>query len=625
MMKTIYILLACVLVQTLGAQNSLSKADKLFASKAFYEAAALYEEETEKSQQVLQNLADSYYYYNEGKKAYDTYTQLFDAHDDIDSEYYFRYAETAKLVGDLDKASELLTEYTGAPVNLRDHYNEVRKSVPHRFDTQMVNRMAPESDFGATYFDRQIVFASTRNIERPIYGWNGEPFLDLYYGKVSGTTLTDVGLFPGEVNTDAHESSPAFHPNGTTMYFTRNSDKKVRIGREKVGVLQIMKADLVAGQWTNIEPVSFAGDKFNTAHPTVNRDGTRLYFSSDMEGGFGSYDIYEVAINADGSFGEVRNLGEAVNSKEREQFPFISDRNHLYFTRTGPMTFGGMDIYASEWQGDAFAKAYNMGPSINTPYDDFAFIVKEGSASGYFSSNRSGQDKLQIFTRRPNTEEEYIVEGVVQDKNSEELLPGSLVTLFDNRGNVLQDTIVKEDARYIFKTEPNRKYVVRGTRKLYIPYDVAFETDQEGNISHNIYLTLESYADAEKNIEKDELTQLTQVKLEKIYFDFDKSAITEKAANTLDDLVALMKKYPEMEIEVASHTDARGPADYNLALSKRRAQSTMDYLISQGIEASRLKSIGYGEMQPLNNCTEPGMCTEEEYDLNRRSEFTILK
>ena len=202
-------------------------------------------------------------------------------------------------------------------------------------------------------------------------------------------------------------------------------------------------------------------------------------------------------------------------------------------------------------------------------------------------------------------------------------MPGSLVTLFDEVGIVLQDSIVGEKADYLFKIEPNKKYKIRGTRKAYIPQDVEFSTDSQGKVSHNIYLSLESFADAEERVKENEKGDV-QVELDKIFFDFDKSNIRKDAATTLNVLVDLMKKYPSMEVEVSAHTDARGKDQYNLELSKRRAASTLEYLVSQGIDRNRLRSIGYGEMQPLNNCTKPGICSKEEYDINRRCEFTIL-
>ena len=188
---------------------------------------------------------------------------------------------------------------------------------------------------------------------------------------------------------------------------------------------------------------------------------------------------------------------------------------------------------------------------------------------------------------------------------------------------MIQDSIVGETAHYLFKIEPNKKYKVRGTRKAYIPQDIEFSTDSEGKVQHNIYLSLEAFKDAEENVKENDKGEI-QVELDKIYFDFDKSNIRKDAAVTLNVLVDLMKKYPSMEIEVSAHTDARGKDQYNLDLSKQRAASTLEYLVSQGIDRNRLKSIGYGEMQPLNNCDNDSKCNEKDYDINRRCEFTIL-
>ena len=211
---------------------------------------------------------------------------------------------------------------------------------------------------------------------------------------------------------------------------------------------------------------------------------------------------------------------------------------------------------------------------------------------------------------------------MVQDKNSLELLPGSLVTLFDDNQNSIGDAIVKDDAAYTFEIENNRNYKIRGTRKLYLPYEVKFSTDNEGNIDKNILLLMESYADAEKKIVVED--GKTQISINPIYFDFNKWNIREDAALELNNVVDIMKKYSEMVIEIGAHTDCRGSDEYNLQLSHKRAKSVREYLVSQGIPDANVKSIGYGEMQPLNRCVKEGICEEEEYDINRRCEFVIL-
>src|SRR5690606_31905223 len=479
--------------------------------------------------------------------------------------------------------------------------------------------------FGLSFYgDDKVVFASTRNTESPNYAWNDTPYLDLYAATMSGNgTLENIEPFSEAINTDSHESNAVFTKDGKTMYFNRTNATRKKDDEDKIAHIKIYKAELVDGNWTNITALPFTSNTYSTEHPALSNDEKTLYFASDMPGTYGSFDIYKVAINDDGTYGAPENLGTTINTKHREQFPFISDYDVLYFSSIGHEGFGGLDVFRSNMVNGVFDTPVNLGSSINSSLDDFAYVIREKDNKGFVSSNRSGFDKMMAFTREENILTKYQVKGIVQDKNSKELLTGALVTLFDEAGNVLQDTLVGDKAYYLFKIEPNKKYKVRGTRKAYVPQDVEFSTNSDGQVQHNIYLSLESFADTEERIKKDEAGEL-KIELDKIYFDFDKSKIRNDAATTLNVLVDLMNKYPSMEVEVSAHTDARGNDQYNLDLSKRRAASTLEYLVSKGIDRNRLKSIGYGEMQPLNNCTEPNMCTDEEYDVNRRCEFKIL-
>ena len=435
--------------------------------------------------------------------------------------------------------------------------------------------------------------------------------------------LENITSFPDEINTDSHESNATFSRDGKTMYFNRTNNSRSKTEEERIAHIQIFRADLVGENWTNVKKLPFNSNKYSCEHPSISKDGKTLYFASDMPGTIGGFDIYKVAINDDGTYGIPENLGLKVNTKHREQFPYISDLDVLYFASDGHLGYGGLDVFRSNSVNGSFDNLVNLGSSINSNLDDFAYSIREKDNKGFVSSNRSGFDRLYGFGREENILTKYLVEGLVQDKNSKELLGGSLVTLFDNAGNVLQDYIVGVKADYLFKIEPNKKYKIRGTRKAYIPQDVEFSTDSQGKIHHKIYLSLESFADAEERVKQNEKGDV-QVELDKIYFDFDMSKIRDDAAVILNVLVDLMNKYPSMEIEVSAHTDARGNDQYNLDLSKRRAASTLEYLVSKGIDRNRLKSIGYGEMQPLNECIKEGICKEEEYDINRRCEFTIL-
>jgi outer membrane protein OmpA-like peptidoglycan-associated protein len=627
MKKNIYILVGLLLVSGMAsAQKSNTKrADKLFKIKAYTNAAEIYETK-ERNQGVLQNLADSYYYNTSLQKAIKTYRELFVEYgDSIDIEYHFRYAQALKGVKDYKEADKHLSLYYNKSVNTQAFIEQTDKTTPHSFKLDQIVNEGSSSDFGLSFYgDNKVAFASARNTENPSYSWNNLPYLDLYNATLTNAnTLENVKPFSDVINTDSHESNAILTKDGKTIYFNRTNATRKKTEEERIAHIKIYKAELVDSVWTNVTALPFTSDSYSTEHPALSKDEKALYFASDMPGTLGSFDIYRVSINDDGTFGEPENLGPTINTKHREQFPFLSDYNVLYFSSIGHEGFGGLDVFRSNMVNGGFDKPVNLGSSINSSLDDFAYVVREKDNQGYVSSNRTGYDRIFGFARKINPLTIYQVEGIVQDKNSKELLGGSLLTLFDESDTVIQDTIVGDNAYYIFKIEPNKKYKVRGTRKAYIPQDIEFSTDSKGKVQHNIYLSLESFADAEERVKENEKGDV-QVELEKIYFDFDKSNIREDAATTLNVLVDLMKKYPTMEVEVSAHTDARGPDQYNLELSKRRAASTLEYLVSQGIDRSRLKSIGYGEMQPLNDCIKEGICDDEQYDINRRCEFTIL-
>jgi outer membrane protein OmpA-like peptidoglycan-associated protein len=615
----------CCCYFTAGQNLSLNKTNRLFENQAYHEAIKNYEN-LKPTEEVLKKLGDSYFYTGDMAKAAFTYSKVEDNGDEIeDLDRNYRYAQSLMAIKDYDKADSYMLIYQGKAWNTTQFLKDLERSTPHTFDVKTMSNDGSNSDFGLAFMGNdKVVFASSRNMDRPIYAWNGLPYLDVYQATIdSDGSLKSIMPIKG-INTDLHESNAVFNKEGNVMYFNRNNDKRVKIDGMPVSNMQIYRAEYVDGAWTNITSLSFNNDLYSNQHPSLSKDGNTLYFSSDMPGGFGEFDIYQVAVNEDGTYGAPLNLGEEINTIHLDQFPYISDINTLYYSTNGKPGLGGLDIHRSDLVNGKFQTSMNLGQTINSPRDDFAYIVNENKDKAYFSSNRTGMDMLYESYREENMLDKYAVGGVVKDSITSKLLPESLVSLLDERGTVLDDAVVGEDARYFFKIEPNKKYTIRGTRKLYIPQNVDFSTDRNGKISHDIMLTLLSYDDAEEMIKQDRKGDV-QVELEQIFFDFDESIIKPEAASTLDNLVEIMTKYPEMTIEVSAHTDARGSSEYNLQLSKMRASSTLEYLVSKGIDRDRLRSIGYGEMQPLNNCTEEGSCTADEYSINRRSEFKILK
>lgn len=495
------------------------------------------------------------------------------------------------------------------------------------------------SDFGTTYIsDSVAIYASTKKLYRTIRkrNWrqNDQPFLELYRGVLSPEgEINDSENFSERINTRYHESNVAFTKDLKTVYFTsdnyneKNKLKRAREGKDENWVLiQLYKATVSDnGEWRDITPMPFNNDNYQTGHPSLNSTEDKLYFTSDMPGGYGITDIYMVAINEDGTYGEPMNLGPQVNTEKREMFPFISNEDVLYFSSDGQEnTLGALDIYATKKGSDNFYSApVNLGTPLNSAKDDFALVYRPGKKSGHFSSNREGgkgDDDIYYFEEiKPIFEEEpcvQVAQGVVKDKKSGNLMPNTQVTLFKD-GEKAENITVGEDAAFSFVLDCESTYRVVASKEDYTEDSKEFETSSENSLELDLNLEL-------KPIEEFvELREKIMVNIGPIYFDLDKDFIRPDAAVELDIVVGVMNKYPGIIIEGGSHTDSRASNSYNDRLSARRAQSTVNYIIKKGIDSSRITARGYGENQLSNRCSNGVDCSEKEHQLNRRTEFVI--
>ena len=622
-MKVNYILIYILCFSTFGFAQSrkLKQANKLYDNKAYSEAAVLLKK-LDENQETLLKLGDSYYYNAQMQEASAAYKKLFKQFkDSLNTDVYFRYAHSMYGIDNYDVADPIMTEYLGTDINTPTFIKKLERGVPYNYEIEAINTGTSSGDFGITYYGDTLVFASLRNSDNPNYEWNGKPYLDLYQATITeDKTLINIIPFSDEINSKTHESNAVFTSDGKTMYFSRTNDKRIQIGEEKYASIKIYRAELIDDTWQNITVMPFSSDMYSTQHPVLNADNTRMYFSSDMPGSLGSFDIYYVDVS-EMTYGDPVNLGSSINTKHLEQFPFISNDGILYFASNGHQGLGGLDVFMSYQKDSIFTTPLNAGKTLNSGLDDFGFILKDSLQEGFFSSNRNGVDKIFSFKRTENIRT-FNVEGDVRDKNTKAILPGTTVTLLNLDGSVVSEMVVGEDGKYTFETEPNKTYKIEGYRDFYIPTVEEFTTNDEGKIEINIELEIESYDDAEE-IVVTKSDGYIYIELENIYFDLNKWDIKPQAAKTLDVLVNLLKKYPRMEVQLGAHTDTRSSDAYNLNLSDNRAIATLKYIVSKGVNVKRLRPKGFGESQPLVSCGDN--CTEVEHAINRRCEFIILK
>lgn len=623
-MKKIYILLSFVVATgSAWAQNQdTEKADKLFNRLEYVDAAQEYMKLVDKNKAdgyVYRQLADSYYNVFDSKQAIMWYAKAIE--NNPEPETYYRYAQMLKGEGRYEESNTQMKKFAAMSPNdqramifMKDpNYLPKLRSQAKRFDATPLLINSDKSEFGAVMTNDNILyFTSARNASRKTYGWNEEPFLDMYQSVYNADGTFAEPTLVTEINTQWHDGPATVSADGNTMYFSSESFQekefiKDKANRLKQGQVYIYKATKNNGKWSNVSPVSFNSREFSVSNPSLSKDGKTLYFASNMPGSMGGNDIWKVEISGDGSFGTPMNMGAKVNTEGNESFPFITDDNRLYFASDARKGFGGLDVFMIDL--DKNTDAENVGAPVNSAKDDFSFSMNMQKNMGFFSSNRDGNDN--IYQATPVC----IVEAIttVKDKQSGRVLANAKVSILDSRNNVIESKVSGADGIVSYEVDCNKAYTVQVSMDGYEGNSFPVAANSKGG-KVNIAADLEPI----QNIVTPEA-----VVLKDIYFEFDKSNVTKEGAFELDKLVQVMNQNPEMVIMVKGHTDNRGSDAYNMNLSDRRARSAVQYVISKGIAKKRISGKGFGESEPKVDCGEN--CTEEQHAQNRRNEFLIVK
>jgi outer membrane protein OmpA-like peptidoglycan-associated protein len=715
------------------------------------------------------------------------------------------------------------------------------QATPGKYTIKNLSSNSKNSDFGPTFYgENSIIFSSARGSGMLQQKWdNNQPFLDLYIGTVNvDGSVSNIRNRSSNLNSRYHESSVSFTPDQKKVFFTRNNSlveedniveennldqdtpKKRRRRGEKTKnklnelngttYLSIYSADLNEnGEWINIKALPFNNRNYSVGHPTVNRDGTKLYFTSDMPGSYGLSDIFVVDILSGDNYSKPKNLGRKINTLGREMFPYIDSKNILYFSSDSRKDgVGGLDIYAIKIYDNSMSDAIHLGEPMNSERDDFGFILNNNIDQGYFSSNRKngrGDDDIYHFIASPPLSIgcTQSVSGIVKNTKTSKPIAGALVAIFDKNGTQKASVKTSNIGAYTIQAPCDGRFKILASNREFKSDEADFSTENNPETNHAINLNLkpiiicnqqikgiiknsktaEPIANAkvflfDKNgkkqgstkstskglfkfnvncgadfrimsgkdgFESDEKTvtinnnpndkvnvtlnlneiiickqsitgivrdlktskpiananivltnsntneqktitslvdgtfvfntgcntqfslngnkegyeddttsvsinddmsakynvalqlklkpDLTEIKIVKnkvivnidpIYFELNKADITTNAAIELNKVVLILRKYPNLKIEGGSHTDARGTASNNLNLSTRRANSTVGYIIKQGIGRSRIIAKGYGETQPANHCVDGVRCSDDLHQQNRRTEFVIL-
>lgn len=635
-MKNIFTFIALTFlsITTIDAQDKSSKkADKQFSKLEFVKAAESYKKlinNGKSSDYVVAQLAECYYNIFNTVEAEKWYATL--AEDSSDPDIIFKYSQMLKANGKYKLSNKWMNKF----VELRPADNRATSFLKNpnylpkiiskgkRFNVQNLDINSEYSDFGGALNNNKLYITSSRNTvglfdlgrwitQRISYGWNNEPYLDIYSFDVtdSGSYLNEDYL-GSNINTKYHEGLASFDNEGN-MYISRESfyeneyvkDPESNNITSLIGIYKISKGE------KNVVALNINSVEYSVKNPSISSDGKTLYFSSDMPGGFGNFDIYRGDIDENGNINNVENLGQKVNTEGQEMFPFIGDKNNLYFSSDSQLGLGGLDVFFTKEVDGKWASARNVGIPVNSNADDFAFSMNEATGEGFVSSNRSGgkgsDDIYSIKRLIPICD--VLLTANVMDAKTKLGIDSATTSISDKEGNIAST-----------KTSSNE-----GVSEFMLVCDEAGKliVSKEGYNSKIVDLKMSSEEFTSINVMLDPIEKIIvaeKIELNAIYFDFDKSNIKAEAAFELDKLVQIMNKYPEMTVSIESHTDSKGPSSYNQRLSERRAKTTSQYVISKGIDSTRLSSAGKGESSPVVDCTN---CSKDEDQLNRRSEFII--
>jgi len=644
-MKKIIIILILSPIIAFSQKPAVIKANKKFNNLEYLEAIKIYETIAKKGKgtpEVFENLANAYYNNANYAAANKWFVKLYEMNPEMGAENQYRYALTLKSVGNTQEAEKQLNLFQQAnPNQIRTKLLKAYKEIPTRYQISNIKNLtinSDASDYGAFLKGDTLVFSSSRGqiLSDRTSLRTGQSSSNLYNTFKEKEDYTDPKLYSFAFYSIYNDATPAFSNDGKIAYYTQNllvKDSKKKLVNDG---FKLQKAAWIKDKWVNQQYISFSQkDSVKIAHPALSPDGKSLYFASDMPGSLGDSDLFKIALNEDGTFGAIEHLNEKINTEGRETFPFITNNNTLLFASNGHPGLGGLDLYSYDLN-DPNAAVISLGSVINSIYDDFGIAYNSTTTKGFYSSNKPGGmgdddiysfDVVELPKPKSTEEPKLAIKGLIKDDVTNEALPNVNLVLVDNANKEIARSKTDENGAYAFnQVVPNADYAIKVNKfdKVVrtIPVSVTDKNVDTPTISVNKNLVIPK-VDISKVTTKTGVDVATALKIDQIYFDSNKYDIRPDAKIDLDMLVAYLKLNPNINIEIGSHTDSIDSTQYNLFLSQKRAQSTLNYLVSEGIDPSRLIAVGYGESRLVNKCKDGVPCSKEQHQQNRRSTFII--
>jgi outer membrane protein OmpA-like peptidoglycan-associated protein len=541
-----------------------------------------------------------------------------------------------------------------------------------------LNLNTQSSEYSPVYYKNGLIFSSNRKTHNPIkrvFQWDQTPFTNLYFvpklndlkevnpdslirlakkqknksysfndddtaptsndSKILGTyhsaiikdnlasilaPTLDLQLLKGNINTKYHEAAAAVFPDGSIVY-TRNNFINGHVQKSVAGVNKLKLYTASGDHLNKVTEFPHNSNEYSTGHPTLHQNGTIMIFASDRPGGFGGTDLYYTVRSGNGAWNTPVNMGKRINTEGNELFPYLDKDNTLYFASTGHPGLGGLDIFeVALKEMSPVDQPKNMGMPINSPKDDFSLIKSADGKQGYFSSNRRGNDDIYQFKR---TVQLITLQGTVTDMRTRVPLTNSRLVMRHLDGTDTLITNAKGEYKRVLPKDTD--YEITAHKQGFVN-KIAFVTSQ--GITQDSVIQLDIKLNKTETLQQNVLSNCAVLKrtfaVKNIYYDLDRSEIRPDAITALEELFQLMRKNPEISVITSSHCDSRASDDYNRKLSLRRGHAAKAYLVKKGIAADRIQVEYYGKTRIINSCYDGVPCSEQDQQLNRRTEFDIV-
>lgn len=648
--KKVHLILAICFLGMMQLSAQIKQADIFFEQFKYSKAIPLYKKASvDKDEKIRKEatvrLADCYRLMNNYAESSNWYAKAVELRD-VNPEVYYYLGATLRSQARYDEAEKAFNKYVKKkPSDFRGKiYEQYCRDIKDWKDlapcaaiNNAANLNTPYSDFGPVFYKNGVIFTSDRDIDMMAdknYQWTSFGYLDLYLSHPLANNdfwggLTNPVKMSNAFNQPYHDGPVSFTPGFNEIFITRtlkNSTKKDS-SNITTNLLKIYYADLKDEKKVIYQPFHYNSDDYSVGHPAISADGKKLIFSSDMSGGFGQSDLY-ISKLVDGEWSVPVNMGAELNTFGNEVFPFLANDSTLFFSSDGHLGFGGLDIYETKLIDGKWSTPWNLKLPINSPYDDFSIIFNKSLTDGLFSSNRpggKGSDDIYAFRNYRKTPEVEVkpaiaektpvkISGYVKDKKTQAPLDSATVFILNTKTEEV--LVLKTNSKGYFEVPADNgvRYIIKGMKTSFFDDCLSLSVPEDKN-------TLKTQSPRDLMLEKYALNQAFVI--DNIYYNLNEWTIRDDAKPSLDNLVRILKQYP-ISVELGSHTDCRASSAYNNNLSQKRAESVVQFLVSNGINQVRLSAKGYGETKLRNKCAGGVPCLETEHQANRRTEFKIL-